>query len=95
MKVTFQHKHVAEIAVVVEKSFDGTKKISLKANKSRSNDSWVRWALRRCDFVKEFGTEEEAMEAGLKCCPVFHGTAGAVAEIHKVAIDPWGHAVSY
>lgn len=76
-KVTYQHKAVAEIAIVT----DAQGKVWLKANRKPSTDCYLRWIERKCDFVREFTSVQAALATGLKVCPIFHGTIGPVPQI--------------
>lgn len=87
--MTFQHKAVKEIAIV--ENADGT--VWLKANKTRSRFSVVRWVDKTCDFQKQFDSVEDAMQAALKCCPVFTGSDGVKrAEIQRAR---WVYGIGF
>ena len=86
---TYQHKAVKEIAIVQ----DAGGKVWLKANKTRSRFTVVRWVENTCDFQKEFESVEAAMEAALKCCPIFTGSDGVQrASIQRAR---WVYGIGY
>lgn len=90
---TRQHAAVGSLAIVITVDFNGSEVVTLRSRKATATST--DWWKYDADHTREFASLAEAKAVALTVCPIFHGSAGPVAQFCRVRVDAWNGWTSF